>query len=166
MIERRSPGQKSLTVLNYAFITLLSLVCLYPLVHVLFASFSDPIRLVRHRGLMLGPQGFSLRGYQTVFNNPNILQGYMNTLIYVVAGTALNMFLTPLGAYALARQGWPFRKFFDFMFVFTMYFSVGIVPAFMLVKSLGLLDTRWAIIISVDPPWFSVIALRIAASVL
>ena len=162
MIERRSPGQKSLTVLNYAFITLLSLVCLYPLVHVLFASFSDPIRLVRHRGLMLGPQGFSLRGYQTVFNNPNILQGYMNTLIYVVAGTALNMFLTPLGAYALARQGWPFRKFFVFMFVFTMYFSVGIVPAFMLVKSLGLLDTRWAIILPTAVNTWNLIVMRTA----
>ena len=162
MIERRSPGQKSLTVLNYAFITLLSLICLYPLVHVLFASFSDPIRLVRHRGLMLGPQGFSLRGYQTVFNNPNILQGYMNTLIYVVAGTALNMFLTPLGAYALARQGWPFRKFFVFMFVFTMYFSVGIVPAFMLVKSLGLLDTRWAIILPTAVNTWNLIVMRTA----
>ena len=162
MIEQRSFGQKCLTALNYTVITLLSLICLYPLLHVLFASFSDPIRLVRHRGLMLGPQGFSLRGYQTVFNNPNILQGYMNTMIYVVAGTAINMFLTPLGAYALARQGWPFRKLFVFMFVFTMYFSVGIVPAFMLVKSLGLLDTRWAIILPTAVNTWNLIVMRTA----
>lgn len=162
MIEQRNFSQKCLTALNYTFITLLSLVCLYPLLHVLFASFSDPIRLVRHRGVMLGPQGFSLRGYQTVFNNPNILQGYLNTLIYVVAGTAINMFLTPLGAYALARQGWPFRKLFVFMFVFTMYFSVGIVPAFMLVKSLGLLDTRWAIILPTAVNTWNLIVMRTA----
>ncbi len=153
-----------MTALNYIFITTLSLLCLYPLLHVLFASFSDPILLIRHRGVMLGPQGFSLRGYQTVFHNPNILQGYANTLIYVFVGTAINMFLTPLGAYALSRPGWPFRKFFIFMFVFTMYFSVGIVPAFMLVKSLGLLDTRWAILLPTAVNTWNLIVMRTAFS--
>lgn len=153
-----------MTALNYIFITTLSLLCLYPLLHVLFASFSDPILLIRHRGVMLGPQGFSLRGYQTVFHNPNILQGYANTLFYVFVGTAINMFLTPLGAYALSRPGWPFRKFFIFMFVFTMYFSVGIVPAFMLVKSLGLLDTRWAILLPTAVNTWNLIVMRTAFS--
>ena len=162
MIERRNFGQKCLTALNYAFITALSLVCLYPLLHVLFASFSDPILLIRHRGLMLGPQGFSLRGYETVFRNPNILQGYGNTMFYVIVGTTINMILTPLGAYALSRQGWPFRKFFVFMFVFTMYFSVGIVPSFMLVKSLGMLDSRWAIILPTAVNTWNLIVMRTA----
>lgn len=147
MIEKRNFGQKMLTVLNYALITLVALLCLYPVIHVLMASFSDPIRLIRHRGLLLKPDGFSLKGYRTVFNNPNLLIGYGNTLIYVVGGTALNMVLTMLGAYALSRDGWPFRKFFVFLFVFTMYFSVGMVPTFMLVKSMGLLNTRWAILL-------------------
>lgn len=147
MIEKRNFGQKMLTVLNYALITLVALLCLYPVIHVLMASFSDPIRLIRHRGLLLKPDGFSLKGYKTVFNNPNLLIGYGNTLIYVVGGTALNMVLTMLGAYALSRDGWPFRKFFVFLFVFTMYFSVGMVPTFMLVKSMGLLNTRWAILL-------------------
>ena len=119
MIENRTPAQKSLTVLNYAIITLAALLCLYPMLHVLAASFSDPIRLIRHRGVLLWPDGYSLKGYLTVLNNPNILTGYGNTLFYVVVGTALNMLLTTLGAYVLSRTGWPFRKFFVFLFVFT-----------------------------------------------
>ncbi len=160
MIEQRNFGQKCLTALNYLIITIAALICLYPMIHVLMASFSDPIRLIRHRGLLLYPDGVSLRGYQTVFHNPNILSGYMNTLFYVVVGTAINMSLTPLGAYALARTGWPFRKFFVFLFVFTMYFSVGIVPTFMLVKSIGMLNTRWAIILPTAVNTWNLIVMR------
>ena len=162
MIEQRDFGRRCLTALNYLIITIISLICLYPMLHVLAASFSDPIRLIRHRGALLWPTGFSLKGYETVLHNPNILIGYKNTLIYVVAGTAVNMFLTPLGAYALARTGWPFRKFFVFMFVFTMYFSVGIIPTFMLVKSLGMLNTRWAILLPTAVNTWNMIVMRTA----
>ena len=160
MVEHRNFGQKCLTALNYFIITLVAVVCLYPMIHVMMASFSDPLQLIRHRGLLLYPDGFSLRGYETVLHNPNILSGYMNTLFYVVAGTAINMLLTPLGAYALARTGWPFRKFFVFLFVFTMYFNVGIVPMFMLVKNIGLLNTRWAIVMPVAVNTWNLIVMR------
>ena len=162
MVEHRTFGQKCLTALNYLIITLIAVICLYPMIHVLMASFSDPIRLIRHRGLLLLPDGFSLRGYETVFHNPNILSGYMNTLFYVVVGTAINMLLTPLGAYTLARTGWPFRKFFVFLFVFTMYFNVGIVPMFMLVKNIGMLNTRWAIIVPIAVNTWNLIVMRTA----
>ena len=162
MVEHRTFGQKCLTALNYFIISLIAVICLYPMIHVLMASFSDPIRLIRHRGLLLVPDGFSLRGYETVFHNPNILSGYMNTLFYVVVGTAINMLLTPLGAYTLARTGWPFRKFFVFMFVFTMYFNVGIVPMFMLVKNIGMLNTRWAIIVPIAVNTWNLIVMRTA----
>jgi putative aldouronate transport system permease protein len=162
MIEHRTLGQKCLTALNYFIITLIAIVCLYPMIHVLMASISDPIRLIRHRGLLLYPDGFSLRGYETVLHNPNILSGYMNTLFYVVIGTAINMLLTPLGAYTLARTGWPFRKFFVFLFVFTMYFNVGIVPMFMLVKNIGMLNSRWAIIVPIAVNTWNLIVMRTA----
>ena len=87
MIETRTPAQKSLTVLNYAIITFFGLLCLYPIIHVLAASLSDPLKLVRHRGVYLWPDGFSLKGYQMVLGNPNIWMGYGNTIFYVVAGT-------------------------------------------------------------------------------
>ena len=162
MLEQRDLPRRSLTVLNYCIITIIALICLYPLIHVLAASFSDPMRLMRHRGILLWPDGYSTKGYQTVFNNPNILTGYMNTLFYVIVGTAINMFLTTLGAYALARSGWPFRKLFVFLFVFTMYFSVGIIPTFMLVKSLGMLNTRWAIVIPTAVNTWNLIVMRTA----
>lgn len=151
-----------LTALNYFFITLIALVCLYPMLHVLAASFSDPIQLIRHRGILLWPTGFSSRGYEVVLNNPNILTGYQNTLFYVLIGTSINMFLTPLGAYALSRTGWPFRKVFVFMFVFTMYFNAGIVPTFMLVKAYGLINSRWAIILPVAVNTWNMIVMRTA----
>ena len=86
----------------------------------------------------------------------------MNTLFYVVVGTAVNMFLTSLGAYALSRTDWPFRKFFVFLFVFTMYFNAGIIPTFMLVKSLHLLNTRWAIILPTAVSTWNLIVMRTA----
>ena len=162
MIEQRDPARRFLTLVNYLIITLVALICLYPMIHVLAASFSDPVRLIRHRGILLWPVGFSTKGYQTVFHNPNVFSGYMNTLFYVVVGTAVNMLLTSLGAYALSRTGWPFRKFFVFLFVFTMYFNAGIIPTFMLVKSLHLLNTRWAIILPTAVSTWNLIVMRTA----
>lgn len=164
MIETRTPAQKSLTVLNYAIITFFGLLCLYPILHVLAASLSDPLRLVRHRGVYLWPDGFSLKGYQMVIGNPNIWMGYGNTLFYVVAGTVINMFMTIIGAYALSRKGWPLRQFFVFLFVFTMYFSAGMVPGFMMVKELGLLNTRWAILLPGAVNTWNLIVMRTAFS--
>ena len=162
MIETRTPAQKSLTVLNYAIITFFGLLCLYPIIHVLAASLSDPLKLVRHRGVYLWPDGFSLKGYQMVLGNPNIWMGYGNTIFYVVAGTVINMILTTIGAYALSRKGWPLRQFFVFLFVFTMYFSAGMVPGFMMVKELGLLDTRWAILLPGAVNTWNLIVMRTA----
>lgn len=162
MIESRTPAQKSLTVLNYAIITFFGLLCLYPIIHVLAASLSDPLKLVRHRGVYLWPDGFSLKGYQMVLGNPNIWMGYGNTIFYLVAGTAINMILTTIGAYALSRKGWPLRQFFVFLFVFTMYFSAGMVPGFMMVKDLGLLDTRWAILLPGAVNTWNLIVMRTA----
>lgn len=162
MIEQRDFGRRCLTWLNYLVITLFALVCIYPMVHVLAASFSDPIKLIRHRGLLFWPDGYSLKGYETVMNNPNIGIGYMNTLFYVFVGTGINIVLTTLGAYALARTGWPFRKFFVFMFVFTMYFSVGIIPVFMQVKEMGLLNTRWSILLPTAINTWNLIVMRTA----
>ncbi len=162
MVEQRDLKARLLTVLNYLIITFVALLCLYPMLHVLAASFSDPIRLIRHQGALFWPVGYSLKGYETVLRNPNILTGYMNTLIYVMGGSGIGMVLTLLGAYALARTGWPLRKFFVFLFVFTMYFSAGMIPAFMLVRNTGLLHTRWAIILPTALNTWNLIVMRTA----
>ena len=154
------PSQKALTAVNYLCITLIAFLCLYPMIHVLAASFSDPIRLIRHRGVLFWPDGYSLKGYETVFHNPNIISGYLNTLFYVLVGTLINMVLTSFGAYALSRPGWPFRRMIIFLFVFTMYFGAGMIPRFMLVKSLGMLNSRWAILIPTAVNTWNLIVMR------
>ena len=160
MIETRTPSQKALTAVNSLCITLIAFLCLYPMIHVLAASFSDPIRLIRHRGVLFWPDGYSLKGYETVFHNPNIISGYLNTLFYVLVGTLINMVLTSFGAYALSRPGWPFRRMIIFLFVFTMYFGAGMIPRFMLVKSLGMLNSRWAILIPTAVNTWNLIVMR------
>jgi len=134
-------------IFNIMIISLMGLVCLYPMFHVLVASFSEPIRIMNHQGPLFLPLGFSLDGYRVVINNPNIINGYKNTIVYVVVGSAVNMIMTTLGAYVLAQREFLPKKIVMFIIVFTMYFSGGIIPNFLLIRTLGMLNTRWAIII-------------------
>ena len=160
MLEKRTPVEQVLHVLNYVVVSVVAFLCLYPMLHVLFASISDPMRLLSHRGLMLYPQGFSLRGYEAVLRNPNILTGYINTFIYLFGGLAVSMILTPLGAYALACKDYPFRNLLVFLFVFTMYFSGGLVPNFLVIKELGLYNSRLAIILPTAVSTYNLIVMR------
>ena len=82
-----------------------------------------------------------------VLQNPNIPQSYLNTILYVIAGTAINMFLTTLGAYALSRKGFMFKRTLTLLIVFTMYFNAGLIPNFLLVKGLGMYDSVWALLL-------------------
>lgn len=125
----------------------MALVCLYPMWHVIMASFSDPIRLMRHSGVIIKPLGFSLEGYKVVLQNPNIPRSYLNTIYYVVLGTTINMILTTIGAYALSRKGFMFKRTLTLLIVFTMYFNAGLVPNFLLVKNLHLYNTIWALVL-------------------
>jgi len=117
------------------------------MLHVLFASFSNPLQLMMHSGALLWPKGFSLKGYEIVLSNKNILTGYLNTIFYVVAGTSINILLTSLGAYALSRSGFMFKRTITVLIVFTMYFSGGLIPSFLLVKGIGIYNTRLALIL-------------------
>src|SRR5690606_32586061 len=105
MTYKRSLGENIFTGFNLVFMLLLCTVTLYPFLYIVFASFSDPTEISRFRGLLFTPKGFSLEAYKAVLQNPMILVGYRNTLFYVAAGTAINLLMTILGAYALSRQG-------------------------------------------------------------
>lgn len=164
MLEKRTHFEQVLHALNYIVVSLVAFLCLYPMLHVLFASVSDPMRLLSHRGVLLCPQGFSLRGYEAVLRNPNIVNGYVNTFIYLFGGLAVSMLLTPLGAYALSCKDYPFRNALVFLFVFTMYFSGGLVPSFLVVKQLGLYDTHLAIILPTAVSTYNLIVMRTAFS--
>ncbi|TLS48687.1 carbohydrate ABC transporter permease [Paenibacillus antri] len=147
MNRKGSLGEAAFDTFNYVLLTVIGIVCLYPMLHVLFASFSEPALLSRHSGLLFRPLGFSLVGYEVVLQNPNIWTGYLNTLFYVTVGTVLNVLMTALGAYALSRKNLMLKKPLAIMTVFTMYFGGGLIPNFLLVKNIGLYDTRLALII-------------------
>lgn len=162
MVEHKSISGRIFDIFNYVILTAIGLLCLYPMIHVIMGSISDPTLLVDHRGLLLVPEGFTARGYEIVFNNPNIWSGYANTLFYVVVGTVMRTFMTMLGAYVLAQKDFLPRKPLMLLFVFTMYFSGGLIPDYLLVTNLHLLNTRWAIIIPTLINTWNMIILRTA----
>lgn len=158
----RSPGERLFDVVNIVFLTALSLMTIYPFLYVLFASLSDPAWIVQVRGMIWYPKGINLEAYKLVFNNPSIITGYLNTLIYVIAGTALNILMTSLGAYALSRQSVMWKNHIMFMIVFTMFFNGGLIPTYLLVSKLGMLDSRLALIIPAAMSAFNLIIMRTA----
>lgn len=161
---RKSAGDRVFDVCNYCLLILLSIIFLYPMLHVLFASLSDPARLISHRGILLYPKGFTLTGYGIVFKDRNTLLGYANTLFYMVVGTGLNLLLTSMGAYVLSRKSFMLKKAMSVMLVVTMYFSGGLIPNFLLVKSLGMYDNRLALILPTAISAYNLIVMRTAFS--
>lgn len=140
-------GDRIFGAVIYGIMGILSFLCLYPMLHVIFASVSDPMQLMRHSGVLLHPLGFSAEGYKVVFQNPNIPASYLNTILYVTVGVSINIILTTMGAYALSRKGYMFKRSITFLIIFTMYFSGGMIPNFLLVKQLGLYNSIWALVL-------------------
>ncbi|MCU6707988.1 carbohydrate ABC transporter permease [Paenibacillus sp. J5C_2022] len=157
---KRSFGEHFFDKGNTLFLTGLCFVTVYPFLYVLFASLSDPAELIRFRGIMLYPQGFSLEAYKLVFANPMIVLGYANTLFYVIVGTFINLLLTSLGAYALSRRTVMLKNPIMMMIVFTMFFNGGLIPNFLLISDLGMLNTRWALIIPAAISTYNLIIMR------
>jgi len=146
----------------YAVILLLIAVTLYPLLYVLFASLSDAGRFVAYKGFLWRPLGFSLDAYKSVLRNQGILLGYRNTLFIVVVGVAVNMVMTALGAYVLSRKNALWNNAFMFIIVFTMFFQGGLVPTYLVVKGVGLLDSLWSTIVPFAVSTFNLIIMRTA----
>ncbi len=145
--KRMSSGEKIFTVFNYLFLTFLMLVTIYPFIYVAMASVSDPALFMEHSGLLAHPLGFSTDAYKMVFNNPMVLVSYKNTAVYVVLGTTLSMILTTFGAYGLSRKNLYLKNIIMMYVTFTMFFSGGLIPTYLLVRSLGLTNTMGALII-------------------
>jgi len=159
----RTNGEKIFAYFNYILMALLAFITLYPMWHIFMSSISDPTQVLLHRGLYLWPRGTpQLRGYVLVFQNPNIMTGYLNTLFYVGVGTLLSITSTVLGAYVLSRKGLYWNSKIMKMIIFTMYFQGGLMPFYIQVRNMGLLDTRWAIILPVMVGTMNLIILRTA----
>lgn len=164
MVTKRSFGEVIFDIGNVVFLGLLSHVFLYPVWYVVMAAFSDPSRFVSHTGLLWLPEGFSLSGFQMVLKTASILTGYANTILYVVAGTALNILLTSMGAYVLSRRKLYIRRFLSLAIVFTMYLSGGLIPFYLTVRNLGLYNSRWALILPVAINTWNLIVMRTSMS--
>lgn len=143
---RESAGDRIFLAGVYAFLVVVLLVVLYPLVYVISSSLSSPVAVSSGR-VWLWPVDFSLRGYQVAFSNPQIVTGYANSLYYTFFGTLLSVTATVLVAYPLSRRGLYGRNAITLFITFTMIFSGGLIPTYLVVKDLGMLDTRWAMII-------------------
>lgn len=144
--KNSSAGDKAFIILVYVLLSAVMLIVLYPLIYIVSASFSDPQAVVSGK-VMLWPVDVTLRGYKAVFRNPKILTGFMNSFIYMGVGTVINLIMTMLCAYPLSRKEFTARNKIAALFVFTMYFSGGLMPTYMIVNKLGLINTRWAMII-------------------
>ncbi|WP_241680909.1 carbohydrate ABC transporter permease [Pseudactinotalea suaedae] len=143
---RESGVDRVFLFLVYLLLALALAAVLIPLIYILASSFSDPLAVSAGR-VFLWPVDFTLRGYQTVLSDPQILTGYANSIFYAVVGTLISVTLTVAIAYPLSRKDLFGRNVITMLIVFTMLFSGGLIPTYLVVQSLGMLDTRWALLI-------------------
>ncbi len=159
-MRKNSLSRNLFLAFDVLVMSLFAIVCLYPMVYVVLASFSDSGALMAHEGLLLKPLGFNVEAYKAVAKNPNILNGYMNTIFVLVVGVLVNLFMTALAAYFLSRKNVMFKKPIMIMMIFTMYFSGGMIPQYLNVRDLGLYDSLWSLIIPVAISTYNMIILR------
>ncbi|MBT2291075.1 carbohydrate ABC transporter permease [Paenibacillus albidus] len=156
---KESKGDKLFLVSTYIYLCLALVVVIYPLIYILSASISDP-QDVNSGAMWLFPKNLTLDGYKLVFENPKIWNGYLNTIIYTVVGTLLNLVVTLPASYALSRSDFVGRQFFMGFILFTMFFSGGLVPTYLLIKNLGLINSMGALILPVAASVWNIVVAR------
>lgn len=157
---KRSAGENIFDTINVIFLSLLCVVTIYPLLYVAFASISNSNLLIQHQGILLKPLGPNINAYKAVFKNPNIVSGFRNSLFVVFIGVPINVLMTALGAYFMSRQNVMFKRPISFLFVFTMWFSGGMIPFYLLVQKLNLLNTLWGLILPFMISSYNLIVMR------
>lgn len=157
---KSSLGDKTLEFSLYVILTAFAVVTLYPLWYVVMASFSSSKALMAHSGFLLWPLNANLDAYRTILGYAAIWTGYKNTLIIVFGGLAVNLVLTTLGAYFMSRRGVMLGRPIVLLILFTMYFGGGLVPCYLNIKSLGLYDSLWSVILSSGISTYNMIIMR------
>lgn len=160
MYIKDSVGVKIFRCINALILILVTIASLYPVIHVIMASFSDGNLLMAHRGILLRPLGFNTAAYRKVFEYPILLRGYLNTIIICSVSLVVSILLTSFGAYVTTRKTFRFRNVAMMMIMFTMYFNGGMIPTYMLIKNIGLLDSIWALILPSALSTYNLIVLR------
>jgi putative aldouronate transport system permease protein len=156
---RQTGGDRAFDLINLFVLAVLFLSVLYPFIYIVSSSFSST-NAVQAGRVFLWPVEPSLKGYAAVFANRQIWWGFYNSLYYTVVGTTVSVILTVLAAYPLSRPDMPGRQFFAFLFLFTVMFSGGLIPTYLLVRNLRILDTRWALVFPAAVSVFNVLITR------
>jgi len=152
-------ADKIFLVCVYLFLFIALIVVLYPLIYIISASVSDP-SYVNSGEMVLLPRGFTLEGYRLIFDNQDIWRGYANTIYYTALGTSINLIVTIPCAYALSRPEFHGKKFFTTFMLITMFVSGGMIPTYILIMDLGMLDTVWALVLPGATSVFNIVVTR------
>ena len=152
-------GDKIFGIVNAVMLILILAIVLYPLIFVISASVSNQLAVSSGR-MWLFPKEFTLVGYQKVFQNREILVGYGNTILYAVVGTSINLVMTILAAYPLSRRSFAGKNVIMFIMVFTMFFSGGMIPTYLIIKNMGMLNTMWSLVIPNAVAVWNIIIMR------
>lgn len=157
---KESLAERIFDLVNILIMLVVIVVTVYPLLYVIFASFSETALLMSHQGPLLKPLGFSTNAYKMVKNYPMFARSYVNTIIIVVVGVCINIVLTALGAYVLSRKQLYFKKYIMVFITLTMFFSGGLIPFYLTVKGLHIDNTLWAVILPAAINTFNLIIMR------
>lgn len=152
-------GRRFFIILNYVFLTLVTLATLYPVLYVLAASLSHN-QYVTMGQITFYPIGFTIQAYKRVLSYPMVLISYYNTVFYTVAGTFISLLLTVMGAYPLSRKKFRGRKFLTKIVVFAMLFNGGIIPTFLVVRGVGIYNSIWAMLLPGAVWTFNIMIMR------
>lgn len=134
-------------IIIYGFLLLFALICLYPVWYVVAASFADGTELAKHSGLFLWPQRFMLGAYKMVFNNRLFMNGFLNSIKILLVALPINIVMTLLCGYFMSCSGMLFKKPISYLIMFTMFFSGGLIPRYLNMKDLGLIDSFWVLVL-------------------
>ena len=145
-MQKRINSDRVFDLLNTLLLLIICLIVLVPILNVVACSLSTPSAVIRGQVSIL-PKGFNLDAYQQIFHNKMLITGYRNSIVYTLIGTVVNIIMTILAAYPLSVKDFVGRKFFTGMFIFVMIFSAPLIPTYLTVRSLGLLDTMWALVL-------------------
>ena len=149
---RASIGDKAFLLVGYILLAAFVIAIIGPVVYIIVASFMDPITL-QNKGIVFDSSKWTLKAYERVMTNSQIWIGFRNAIIYSVLFAVISVFITLLCAYPMSRDDFKGKKFFNTIFIITMFFGGGLIPTYLLISNMGLLDTMWAVIL---PGSFSV----------
>ncbi|WP_139902296.1 carbohydrate ABC transporter permease [Clostridium thermarum] len=159
MFKRESTGDKILLISNGVILALIVLSVLLPLIYVLIGSFMDPTML-RNHGLSFNPKDWTINGYERIFEDDSIWRGFLNSLYYSTFGTFISVTVCLFAAYPLTRKDFVGKKYIMIYFVITMFFGGGLIPTYMTIKNLKLLNTVWALVLPGAVSAWNIILIR------